>query len=194
MNKRILFIIFLLVVVVCSGCTDKRPKYKNNVFQFFLRYDPTWEVKDKIGSAVVAFLAPRADDLDYFQETMTITVQDLLKPISLEEYTKAVTEQIKAMGTLKDVTLNMIESKPFKISGKSGHKLVYSLTQYGNPPEFVEAGLAPRVDGEGETVQMMLAWVIREERVYLFTYVAQKNTYDAFFKDIDAMLQSFRFL
>jgi hypothetical protein len=196
MNKKIVTLIIAVLVfaAACSGCADKRPKYKNSALEFFLHYNPAWEVKERIGSSVVAFLAPRAEDLDYFQETMTITIDDLLNPLPLDEYTKAVTEQIKALGTMKDVTLNMIDSQPIKVSGKPAHKLVYSLTQYGNPPELVEKGLAPRIDAEGETIQMMLVWTIRENRVYLFTYVAQKNSYETFVKDVDAMIESFRFL
>jgi len=195
MNKKILLMVILcLCAVFCSSCSDKRPKYKNLAFEFFLHYNPTWEVKEHIESAIVAFLAPKQNDQDFFQETMTITIQDLEKPVPLSAYTNAVTDQIKAIGTVKDVASNIIDSEPMTIGGKPGHKLVYTLTQYGAPPELIERGLAPRVDTEGQTVKMMLAWTIRENRVYLFTYVAQKDGYDLFLKDVDSMIESFRFL
>ncbi len=196
MSKKIrsIYIFLLILGITCLGCADKRPKYKNLEFEFFLHYNPTWEMKERVDSAVVAFLAPQADKLDFFQETMTITIDDLLKPVTLAQYTEAVQAQVKAMGTMKDVTLNVIETKPLKISGKAGHQIVYNLTQYGNPQELVDQGLAPRIDAQGETIQIRLAWTIRENRVYLFTYVAQRDSYATFITDVDAMIQSFRFL
>jgi len=183
--------------VACSlSCSkNKNPRYKNRAFEFFIHYEPTWEMKERVGSALVVFLVPKGDKLDLFRENMTITVQDLAQPISLAEYTRSVEEMIKAIGQqTPDTTSSILESVPVQISGKPGHKIIYTMTQYGNPPEFIEKGIAPRVDSVGETVQMMLAWVIREDRVYLFTYVAQKNSFDAYIKDVDAMLRSFRFI
>jgi len=196
MNKKIFIIVALLLSIACSmSCSDKKPKYKNRVFEFFLNYNPTWEVKEHVGSAIVVFFSPRVDESDYFQEILTISVQDMTKPISLSEYTRSMVEMITAVGQQTNTTTSSIlESVPIKISGKPAHKLVYTLTQYGNPPEFVEAGVSPRIDAEGGTIQMMLVWTMKESRVYLFTYVAQKDSYDIFVKDIDAMIQSFRFL
>ncbi len=94
---------------------------------------------------------------------------------------------------MKDVSLNVVESTSIKISGKPGHKLVYAMTQYGNPPQLVEKGLAPKIDAQGTSIQMMLAWTMKDQRVYLFTYVAQKEKYETHANDVDAMIQSFRF-
>ncbi|MCX5681059.1 MAG: hypothetical protein NT079_02050 [Candidatus Omnitrophica bacterium] len=195
MNRKLSFlIIFLLAVMATSGCVDKRPKYKNLAFEFMIYYTPGWEVKERIDSAIVAFLHPSTGKLNFFRETLTITLDDLEQPVTLNEYTSAVIEQVKAIGEIKDVRVNIIESSEMKISGKPGHKLVYSITQYGNPPKLVEKGLVPKVDAEGTTVQMMLAWTIREQRVYILTYVAQKQKYKDSLKDVEAMIQSFRFL
>lgn len=195
MRRYVLFILALLVVCVAAGCSnDKRPKYKNLAFEFFLKYNPTWEVKERVGSAVVAFLAPRIDDLDFFQETLTITVQEMVEPISLADYTKAVVEQTKAMKMIKDVDVNIIASTPWTLSGIPAHKLIYTLTQYGNPPEAIKAGVLPSVDAEGLTIKIMLVWTIRDSKMYLITFVSQKDGYQTHLQDVEGMLQSFRFM
>ena len=194
--KRRIFILFILLATftVTSGCTDKRPKYKNLAFEFMIYYTPGWEVQEKVGSAIVAFLRPRASKLDFFQEVLTITVDDLTQPVNLSQYSNAVIEQVRAIGKTKDVQVGIIESAPIKISGKPGQKLVYTMTQYGNPPELIAKGLAPKIDAQGTTVKMMLAWTMKEQKAYLFTYVALKDEYETHLKDVEAMIQSFRFL
>ncbi len=195
MKRYIFLLIVVFIVVAMSSCSgDKRPRYKNLAFEFLLKYNPSWEVKEKIGSAIVAFLAPKQNDLDFFQETVTITVQELLESISLSNYTNAVVEQTKAMKTMKDVDVRIIESSPLTLSGIPAHKLVYTLTQYGNPPQAVEAGILPSVDTEGMTVKIMLTWAIRRNKVYLITFVSQEEGYDTYLKDVEGMLQSFRFM
>lgn len=194
--KRKIFILLLLasLSVVISGCTDKRPKYKNLGFEFSMHYIPGWEVKEKMGSAIVAFVRPIQGKFDLLQETLTVTVDDLTQSVLLSEYTQAAIDQVKALGTLKDVRVNILESVPMKISGKPGHKLVYTMTQYGNPPELVAEGLASAVDAEGTTIKMMLIWTIREQKAYILTYVSLAEKYDTYIKDVNAMIDSFRFL
>ncbi|HOD12540.1 MAG TPA: hypothetical protein PKO44_05565 [Candidatus Omnitrophota bacterium] len=195
MKRYIFLLILIFIVVALSSCSgDKRPRYKNLAFEFLLKYNPSWEVKERISSAIVAFLAPKQNDLDFFQETVTITVQELLEPISLSKYTSAVVEQTKAMKMIKDVDVGVIESSPLTLSGVPAHKLIYTLTQYGNPPQAVKAGILPSVDAEGTTIKIMLVWAIRRSKVYLITFVSQGDGYDAHLKDVEGMLQSFRFM
>ncbi|HQL42175.1 MAG TPA: hypothetical protein PLO93_07780, partial [Candidatus Omnitrophota bacterium] len=116
MKRYIFLLILIFIVVALSSCSgDKRPRYKNLAFEFLLKYNPSWEVKERISSAIVAFLAPKQNDLDFFQETVTITVQELLEPISLSKYTSAVVEQTKAMKMIKDVDVGVIESSPLTL-------------------------------------------------------------------------------
>lgn len=194
--KRKIFILLLLVSISVAtfGCTDKRPKYKNLGFEFSMHYIPGWEVKEKMGSAIVAFVRPIQGKFDLLQETLTVTVDDLTQPVSLSEYTQVAIDQVKALGTLKDVRVNILESTSMKISGKPAHKLVYTMTQYGNPPELVAEGLAPAVDAEGTTIKMMLIWTIREQTAYILTYVSLAEKYETYIKDVNAMVDSFRFI
>lgn len=194
--KGKIFVLFLLLfaLFMTPGCADNRPKYKNLAFEFLIHYPPAWEVKEGVGSAVVAFLRPRLSKEDFFQETLTVTVDDLTQPTTLAEYTQAITAQIKAIGTVKDVVLDIGESSETRIGGNPAHQLVYTLTQYGLPPELVKENILSPLDDKGTTLKMMLVWTIKGDRAYLFTFVALRDNYETYVKDVDAMIQSFRFL
>lgn len=195
--KRYIYLVLLIIVFLSvSSCgRDKRLQYKNRVFQFLLRYNPEWEAREKVDpSTPVVFVAPISGDADSFQENLTIIVQELIEKVSLEKYSATMIAHIKSISGMEDVDLNIIQSKEIKIAGIVGHQVVYTVTQYGNPPEFVENDLAPKIDTEGETLQIMAAWVMKEERVYLFTYIAEKENYKTYLKDVEGMLQSFRFM
>lgn len=192
--KIIIIFLFAASLLATLGCADKKPRYKNNAFEFIISYPTGWEAKEKIGSAIVAFIKPRAELSDFFQETVAITVDDLTGPVTLSQYTEAAIEQIKAIGRSKDVALDILESSAVKIGGRPGHRLVYVLTQYGIPPELAQQEGMSSLQDPGTSVQMMLVWTIRDERAYLLTYVALKEKYNAGVKDVEEMIRSFKFI
>ena len=189
--RKILFLIF--VAVLTFGCSsDTRPLYRNLPFEFAIHYNENWEKKEYYGTAVVAFLSPTEGEFDSFQENLTISVEDQPDKISLSDYSKAVFAQVNLMGDLPDVYLNILESKRIMHGWIPAQKLVYTLTQYGYPKEFAEKDLFPAIDTEGFTVQIMLMWFIKNQRAYIFTFVASKEKYDQYFPDAESMIKTFK--
>ncbi|MDD3375116.1 MAG: hypothetical protein PHY73_05275 [Candidatus Omnitrophica bacterium] len=189
--RKIFFSCLLLALAV--GCSsDKRPVYRNLPFEFAIHYNADWEKKESYGAAVVAFLSPSEDKFDSFQENLTISIEDLDNRVSLEDYSKSVVDQLKLMGDLPDVYLDILESKKIMHRWVPGYKIVYTLTQYGYPEELVERDLAPSIDPEGFTVQIMMTFFIKNQRAYILTFVAPKEQYDQYYPDAESMIKTFK--
>ena len=189
--RKILFLsLFVALIFGCSS--DARPFYRNLPFEFAIHYNEDWEKKEYYGTSVIAFLSPPEGELDSFQENLTISVEDQKGDISLSDYSNAVIEQVKSMGDLPDVYLNLLESKRILHRFIPGQKIVYTLSKYGYPKEFVERDLLPAIDPEGFTVQIMMMWFIKNQRAYILTFIAPKDKYDQYFPDAESVIKTFK--
>ncbi len=186
--------IFLMASFLFGCSSDSRPKYKNRAYNILIRYPQDWEPKEYVNETVVVFLSPLEEGVEAFQENVSISVQDIPEDATLDDYTKVVLAQIKLMGDIPNVYLNILESAPKKIAKRHGHKIVYTLTEYAYPEESVKAGLTPELDEVGFCVQIMMAWAIKDQRAYIFVYTSTNDAYETFLPEVDDMLKSFRIL
>ncbi len=188
--KKILYFGVVLLVVGCSS--DNRPLYRNLPFEFAMHYNEGWEKKENYGTAIVVFLSPVEGKLDAFRENLTVSVDDVTSDISLNDYSDAVVKQIQMIDGLPDVYANIIESKNIVHRWKPGYQIVYTLTKYGFPEEYVERGLLPAVDKEGQTVQMMMKIFLRNQKAYIITFVAPQEKYDQYIEDAESMIKTLK--
>ncbi|NJR25838.1 MAG: protein kinase [Richelia sp. CSU_2_1] len=146
--------------------------YQSSEHQFAMKYPERWEkqeLQNPLIADVLVFTAPKKNSADAYQEQMIVRIEDLPRPMSLEEYNKWSIGQIKT--TFTDV--NIIEETAKTVANNSGYAVVFDAK-------------------EGEkSLKKMQAWTLINNKAYVLTYTAEKSDYPEYLKSAEGMVESF---
>ena len=150
--------------------TEEFLTYENPAEGIKIQYPSSW-TKDESGLNVVVFISPQESVSDMFQENTGIGIEDLsAQPMTLDQFTKLTVADITEMVSSE----NILESTATTLDGNPAHKLVYN-----------------RKSG-ADTYKFMQIWTIKNNRVYIISYVAETdNTYSNFLVTLTKMIDSF---
>jgi serine/threonine-protein kinase len=182
--KILKFIALLLILGVISSVgllfifnsqqSEQFITYENKDYHLVLKYPETWvkqDIEDPITGEIVAFASPTEGVSDLFQEKIIITIEDLAKNTrTLEDYQEEI---IDKLGRSPDLTIE--KERRVKLANKPAYKIVYS-----------------RQD-EQIDLQQMEVFTIRNDRVYVLTYIAERAKYSKFLKTAERIINSFEF-
>ncbi|NET37702.1 MAG: serine/threonine protein kinase [Cyanothece sp. SIO1E1] len=157
--------------------TDTFEKYK-----FSLTPPQKWERRELVEddsdnyniflgvTEVLQFVPPNISNS--FEANVSVKIEDLSEPTTLDKYHQEVVSKIKKYGTY-----NLDDTEKTTLAGKSAYRIIYS----GN-------------NGEQDLRMMAILALKEEDRVYRIMYKAEANRYDEFLKEAELMVRSFRFL
>ena len=135
-----------------------------------IKYPADWTKEEQVMGAVVAFFAPREGASDVLQENVNILVQDLsAQPMTLDEFTELSVGQTEQLIT----DASILDSSAATLGGNPGHKLVFTGKQ-----------------GEYD-LKWLQVWTIKDDKAYIISYTAEIDTYSAFLKTAEEMIESF---
>ncbi len=154
---------------------DPEPKislslYENTDYGFKVDYPEVWsrQNRDDFFATGVTFFSPLEDSLDKFKERVCILIEYLPDDVSLEQYTE---ESIAEVKKLSDP--NVGEAEVVYLGDNEGRKIIYMG------------------DVNGNTVQRMQAWSIKDNRAYILTYTAKLDSYNNYLPSVEKMIESF---
>jgi hypothetical protein len=147
--------------------------YHNPKYKIKMIYPEDWTKLELPTDTLVDFLAPLENTKDTFQENLNIVVQEMgVDKKSLYEYSEISIAQINEM--FEDSKILQLEE--IVLDGNPAHRLIHTAKY-----------------GEYE-LKWMQIYTIKHKRVYLITYTAEREKYDAFLDVILEMIDSFRIL
>ncbi len=99
--------------------------YRNEKDGVDLSYPKTWALKEHPApDIIVAFVSPKENGLDTFQENVNFSTYDMSKlPHSTEDYVKIMTDQM--LMVFSDIQL--VEKRVFPIAGQRGYRMVFNM-------------------------------------------------------------------
>ena len=115
---------------------------------------------------VVVFRSPKKNSADSFQEEMTVSIEPLEKPMSLDEYNKQSVNQIKT------ADVKILEETSKTLANNPGHVVIFDAK-----------------DGETNTKKMQ-TWTLMNNKAYVLTYTAEKTEYSEYIKTAETMMKS----
>ena len=145
--------------------------YQSSTHQFKIKYPEKWEKQESqntLISDVVVFLAPKKNSTDSFQEQITVSIEDLPKPMSLDEYNQSSINSIK--NNFNDVKILEENAKSF--ANNRGHTVIFDAQ-----------------DGQKAT-KIMQTWTLMNNKAYVLTYTAEKSEYSEYINTAEAMMNS----
>ncbi len=173
MHSAVMLAILAVVIISMGGCSGgaKEPgRFYADDLDFSIKFPEGWEVYiDAYGYSVSAF-SPADSENDLLYETITVSVEDLMVNVDLDEYFDAVNRTSQSelayfeLESSEDVTIGNIRAK----------KAVFS---------YVE---------QGETVRSTGYCIVKGNKAYLITCISDEYSYDSYAPQFAATAESFR--
>jgi serine/threonine-protein kinase len=144
--------------------------YTDNVNHFTMKYPETWTQKS--GVNLIAFLSPRENEKDSFQENVNLLLQDLSQQkINLAQYTELTKQQIiDNFGPSA-----IVSTKPTMFAGQQSEEFIYNMNY------------------QGRQLKIRQYWFIKNNLAYLFTYTAEPSQYSKYESLAMEIINSFTF-
>lgn len=164
---------FIIVAITLNSCLQaKMKKYVADSYE--ISYLETWSKEQK--GATIFFLSPQKNKKDLFQENVNIIQQDLSsQPMTLEDYTDLTKQQVlKVLGSSSIVSLKTID-----FAGQKAREMIYNMPKNHS-------------SGRNFNLKLYQIWFIKEDKVYLFTYTAEKSEYDNYLGIAKRTIDSFK--
>jgi eukaryotic-like serine/threonine-protein kinase len=143
--------------------------YKSSEYGITIEYPKTWtqeEETDFLCSGII-FNSPYEKQSDKFRERVKVCVENLAKPLTLQEYSNRFIAEIKQNNSFIEYP------KSTTLANKEGIRVVYQGT-----------------DGK----QRMEAWTVKNQKAYLITYTAEQDKYNQFLDEAEKMFQSLQIM
>ena len=158
-----------------NGLSRNFVEYSNSEYQFALEYPDTWserQIDDPITGEIVVFASPKETDADLFVEKVYIAVEYLsLESTTLEEYSQSVLNRIE---NTSNSNLERYEDFQTKIDNSPARMVIYS-----------------RNEGSLQLRQME-AFTIKNDRVYIAIYTAERAKFSKFYPMVEKMINSWQ--
>jgi len=149
------------------GRSETYTAYSNAEYGINLERPEDWSVQESWNSYPdpgVTFLSPLANQKDSFQERVEISTEKLAEALSLNEYTDLATAQIKNSNTILEPATTTT------FANKEARKIAYQSE-----------------DGSKKLTEV---WAIKNQKVYIATYIAEVDKFDKYNKQAEKIIQS----
>lgn len=146
--------------------------YNNTVYGINIKYLQDWQKNanpDRITGNLVKFTAPKEDDADAYLENINLIVKDLPENRrKLGQATEFYLNELKQ----SNPNIKISEQANTKLANQPAYQIIYS---------FPEAGI---------NIQRLQVWMVKNDRMYIFTYSADAGKYTKYLPIAQTMLNS----
>ena len=147
--------------------------YRNDNYQFEVKYPKAWsykDVDDPITGEIVVFTSPLETESDPFLEKLHISVEYLSsESITLDRYTEEVIERVEQT---KGDEVEVYQDRKTKILETPARMVVYSRQE------------------NGLQLRQMETFTIKNDRVYIAIYTAERAKFSKFLDTAKKMINS----
>lgn len=177
-GSLLMFGVLLIIValIIYGQRTGNFKTYVNKAAGIKIKYPATWDVKEGLPGSVVAFVAPKENALDVFQENAVVVVQNMpTTPMTLENYTKVAMLQMEGVFGKE---IRVLESRATMFAGQPAHRFVYQTTDPANPVPF----------------RALHIWCVKGPMAYQFNFGGAISNFDNYRSTMNRMIRSFTIL
>jgi hypothetical protein len=144
--------------------------FVSNYYGFQMDYPVGWKIREasKDSNQATELVSLPDSDNDAYLEKMTVRVSQISPHISLENYTKQVSESIEKMKFF-----NIVDSGPITLSENPAYRII-----------GVRSG--------NQTINVIDEWTIKDEKAYRVTFYYEEAKSDAYIPMALDMYESFK--
>lgn len=139
--------------------------YDNPNYGIELERPKNWSIQeeDDLFEPGFMLLAPEENNQDNFRERVKVSVENLSKPLSTNEYAEKTLREIKKSNTIIE------QPQDITFANREGRKIIYTGQ-----------------DG----MKRMEVWTIKNQKAYIATYTAEPDQFDKFSKQAKKIIES----
>ena len=144
--------------------------YENPNQGFRVNYPEVWskQNRDDFFATGVVFFSPLEDESDQFKERVSVLVENLSSDMSLTEYTNESIAEIKRLSDPK-----VGAAQTINLGDNEARQVIYHGEENGNQ------------------VQRMQTWSVKNKQAYVITYTARPGSYHSYLPTVEKMIESF---
>jgi eukaryotic-like serine/threonine-protein kinase len=141
--------------------------YDNSDYAIELERPENWSIQeeDDLFEPGFILLAPDENNQDNFRERVKVYIENLSKPLSINEYTEQALREIKKSNTIIE------QPQDISFANREGRKIIYTGQ-----------------DG----MKRMEVWTIKNQKAYIATYTAEPDKFDKFSKQAEKIIESIK--
>lgn len=150
--------------------------YQNSQYGFSLEYPVDWDVKEGQQGYVADFVSPDESAFDKYSEFLGVKVVSLAsQPDVTVQQAAEAWEQQTVDATSTDSNLKIVDRKSSTVGGNEAKTIVYTLNINNLP------------------IKGSATITLKNNNGYIFQYYAEREKYDKYLPDIEAILSSVSF-
>ena len=164
----------LVIVMVIGGCGSepKDPtRFYADDFDYSIKFPEGWEIEIEEDGAVVSGVSPLDSEDDMLYETVSVSVEEMMFSINLDEYFNAIQKSARSDFAWFDVEL----VEDVTIGGNKAKRTIFTW------------------EDQGETVVTLGYCLVKGNKAYLITCISTDYDYDYYAADFEGAAESFRF-
>ena len=143
---------------------------------FLIKFPAYWKpFRPEVGGAIIAFIAPKENELDLVQENVNVAIKILPNEMTIQRLSEVIVKQVA--GTFGE-QVDISQSIPVNIGGRPGYRLTF-------------AGYGPNIKNP---LQYVTAWTSVGNKVFIITFTGLQKDYLLYEKNLNKIISSFQFV
>lgn len=146
-------------------------EYRNEDYNITLKYPQAWtvrELEDPITGGIAVFTSPLKNELDTFQEQIYISIDNV--STTPEEYGEAIINKVYNNSNITDIAYT---KETVELANQSAQSITYQRSK------------------DNVSLKQKEIFIIKNNRVYLITCVAEKKNYQEFIDTVNQIVKTF---
>lgn len=186
MKKRILALLLVVLMLVCTGChkatLEDYKLFRSTPLGFSMEYPDFWTKSSDNANGLAVFLTPSEGYSDDYNESVSVRrfTLDMEGENAYNDYVKGYVSDLES--TLKNYKL--VTEKETTLGGLPAYQIVYEST----------SGDATETSGNTSELRFMQIFAQKEDQVYVVSYMAEFSSYSYFLTYAEKMISTFQFI
>lgn len=176
MTRKICGVLVVILAVVmlsmggCGGGSKEPGRYYADELDFSIKFPEGWEIQVEDYGYTVSAYSPLDSEDDILYETISVSVEDLMVNVDLDEYFDAVNRTSQSQLAYFDLE----STETVMLGNVRAKKAVFSYYD------------------QGEMVRSVGYCIIKGRKAYLITCISDDYSYDSYAQEFASAAESFR--
>ena len=176
MKKIIAFLLSIILLLGLAGCqkatTEGYKLFRSTPLGFSIEYPSFWQKNFNVKEGTAVFVTPTEGYSD--QHSESLSVQRFAPDMAYTDYVRGYVSDLES----SVANYKLVSEKEITLSGQKAYQIVYESSSS---------------DGSN-ALRFMQIFTERNDKIYVLTYIGEFESYTYFLKDIEKMIETFKFL
>lgn len=176
MKKIVAFLLSIILLLGLAGCqkatTEGYKLFRSTPLGFSIEYPSFWQKNFNVKEGTAVFVTPTEGYSDQHNESLS--VQRFAPDMAYTDYVRGYVSDLES----SVANYKLVSEKEITLSGQKAYQIVYESSSS---------------DGSN-ALRFMQIFTERNDKIYVLTYIGEFESYTYFLKDIEKMIETFKFL